>query len=111
MSLGTITTTTKTFSERSKGVYVATDVAFGSPENEFRLRPNTNKKSPSVGITRYKQVDYTNGSVTTRVGANVSLNITMPPAGFSPADIDVMVSEIAEFVTQSNLSHLFQGGQ
>lgn len=109
MSFGTITTASKTFAERQRGVYVATDVTFGTPENELRLRPNTNKKSPSVGLTRYKQVDYVSGTTTTRIGASVNLTITMPPAGFTAADIDTMVAELSEFVTAANLSRLFQG--
>lgn len=109
MSFDSIVTSTKTFDERSKGVYVATDVNFGSPENELRLRANVNKKSPSVGIIRYKQIDYTSGSTTSRIGASVNLSITMPPAGFSTSDLDIMVAEIAEFVSSANLSRLFQG--
>lgn len=109
MSFGTITTTTKTFNERSKGTYVASDVSFGNPENELRLRPNTNKKSPSLAVSRYKQVDYDNGTQVVRISATATLNIQLPAVGFNPSDIDVMVSEISEFVSSGNLSRMLQG--
>lgn len=109
MSFVSIVTTTKTFNERGRGTYIASDVSFGAPTNELRLRPNTNKKTPSIGITRYREQDVTVGTSTVRVAATALLTISMPSSGFSTSDIDVMVAEISEFVSSGNLSRLLQG--
>lgn len=108
MSFSSIVTVTKTFLERAKGVYVNGAIAFGAPDDELRLRANVNKKNPSFGIIRSRQYDVVSGTSTTRVGCNITVNISAP-AGVPAADIDVMVSEIAEFVTPATLSRLLQG--
>lgn len=110
MSFGTIVTTTKTFNQRSEGIYADSTVSFGSPANELRIRPNTSKKAPSVSVTRYKQVDYVASATSTlRIAGSVSLQIQVPEAGFTLADIDVMVAEISEFVSAASVSRMLQG--
>lgn len=109
MSFQQIVTSNKTFLERGRGVYSASDVSFGAPANEFRLRANTNKKAPSVGIGRYLEQDIVSGSNTIRVGANVLLTISMPTVGITTAQVDAMASDIAEFCTPANISDLLQG--
>lgn len=109
MSYTPIVTTTATFVERAKGVYVKDTVLFGQPSNELRVRPNTQLKNPSMAIVRSKQVDVVSGSSTVRIGANVTMNISVPASGFPVADIDAMVNEISEFVTSGILSRLLQG--
>lgn len=109
MPYSPITTTTSTFNERAKGTYVKSTVTYGAPEDELKLRPNVNKKNPSFGLVRTKQVDFVSGSTTIRLGANITLNISVPSTGFPVADLDVMLTEIAEFVTPATLSRLLQG--
>jgi len=109
MSFGTITTASGNYVERLPGTYVKDSVTFGSPENELRIRPNSNKKTPSLAVSRYKQSDYDNGTTTIRVNATASLQISLPAEGFSLSDIDSMVADIAEFISSANLSRMLQG--
>lgn len=109
MSYTPIVTTTSTFVERSRGVYIRDSVQFGQPSNSLRIRPNTQVKNPSLSIVRSKQVDVPSGAATLRIGANVSVTISVPAAGFPIADLDVMLTEIAEFITAASLSRLLQG--
>lgn len=111
MSYGTITTTTTTFEDRGNGLYVDASKLFGEPSNTLKIRSNSNPKAPSVVVTRAKQIDYLSPvtSKVTRILGTVQVVITVPPAGFTPVELDNMLAEISQFATSTSLSEMLQG--
>lgn len=111
MSFGTIVTSTTTFEDRGNGLYMDPSKAFGEPSNSLKVRSNVNAKAPSVALTRVKQLDYSPNALvkTVRIFGSVQVIITIPPAGFSPAEVDAMLAEINQFATAATLSEMLQG--
>lgn len=109
MSFASIVLTSGTYNERSPGKYYLSTVNFGEPSNEIRLRPNTNPKNPSFGITRTKQFVVTSGDKVERVNASITLTVNIPALGVPLQQVDGMVNDLSEFISAESLTRLLQG--
>lgn len=113
MPFGTISVSSGDFSPRNPGVYSKDSVGFTDPSDEFRIRGsqgNTKNGNKSVSVTRYLQVDVTQGSDTVRKNCFVTLNITLPSGvSTTAAVLDTLVNDISQFVTEGTITRLMQG--
>jgi len=110
MSFASIVVPSGTYAERARGTYVLSTLAFGGPANEIRLRANSSAKAPNFTITRYRQIDVTEGTITRRVAAVVTCQVSLPPGiSFTGAQVDEMITDIATFADSSTLTRMLQG--
>lgn len=112
MPFGPITVNSKTFNQAGEGLYRLSTLTFGQPSNHFNVKGGSLNKGRSAVVTAVSRVlekDVTVGSETKRLGANVQLVITVPPTGFTSTEIDVLASDISEFLTAATLDRLLGG--
>jgi hypothetical protein len=87
-------------------------VSFGSPANYFTVKGGSlskDRKLVTAAITRIFEKDVTVDGVTVRKSASVQLIISAPDSGFTSTEIDVLASDISEFLTGANLDRILAG--
>jgi len=112
MPFGDISVNSKTFNPRQPGTYVKSTVTFGDPTDEFRLRGGSSPSKDGLirlSVSRVFEKDVTVASVTSRKGAIATLSIAIPNSGFTASEMDVLASDISEFVSATTLTRLLQG--
>lgn len=111
MPFGTITVNSATYDPRQPGHYSKTDVTFGAPPNEFRVRGATQSKDGVLrgSVTRLLEKDASVGDDTVRKQCVVTITVATPSADFTSSEIDGMISDISEFLTPNTLSRVLQG--
>lgn len=112
MPFGNISVNSKTFEPRSEGTYQLTGISFGSPTNEFRIRPAATPGKDGLlraSIIRVLEKDIVVGSSTVRKAGIAGLNIAVPPSDFLGGELDAMVSDISEFITAGIISRVLSG--
>lgn len=112
MPFGTITVNTKTFNQQGEGRYGLSTLTFGNPANYFTVKGgqlNKDRTTVTGAVSRVFQKDVTVGSATERLSASVQLVISVPRQGFTSTEIDVLVSDINEFITSANLDRVLSG--
>lgn len=111
MPFGTITVNTKSYDPRSPGIYSLSTVAFGDPQNEFRIRGASSSKDELLrgSVTRILEKDVVVGSDTARKQCAVTLTIAVPYKGYTGSDVDALASDISEFLTPGVITRLLQG--
>lgn len=110
MPFGTITSQTVSFGPRNPGIYADTAVTFGSPTNEFRIRPATAPSKDGnmrASITRVLEKDT--GSPAVRKACVVTLSINIPKSGFTSTEVDSLATDLSNFVTADTVSRILQG--
>lgn len=114
MSFHPITAGTFTFNQSGvPGRYALSTLAFGDPENSFRISGGTlNRKTgfTNATISRIFELDVTVLGVISRKKCTISLAMQVPQ-GISATVVDSLVENISEFVTVSNLNRLLNGEQ
>lgn len=112
MPFGPITVNSKTFNQAGEGVYKLSTLTFGQPSNHFSVKGGSINKGRTAVVTavsRTLEKDVVIDGTTTRKSANVQLVITVPPSGFTSAEVDVLASDISEFLTAGTLDRLLGG--
>lgn len=111
MPFGNITANTKIYEPRTPGTYVLSTVTFGQPSNEFRIRGASLSKDGLMraSVIRVLQKDVIVGSASVRKESSVGLNIVVPSADFTAAEIDTLCGDISEFLTVATVTRLMQG--
>jgi hypothetical protein len=106
----TITAQTKSYVERDDSHYVESTLSFGAPDNSFIIRGANPKSNPvRASVSRVLQKDVTVDGSTTRKSATVTIGIVTPLTDFTSAELDSLVTDIAEFITASTISELLMG--
>lgn len=111
MPFGTITAQTLDYASRGGGRYVRSNLAFGSPDNSFLIRPVTNLKADPIraAVSRILQKDITVSGNTVRKTATVTLSFVVPSSDFTATEVDSLTTDLSEFITSTTLTQLFMG--
>ncbi len=112
MPFGTISVNSKSFLPQGEGRYGLSTLTFGDPANYFTVRGgqlNKDRSAYTAAVTRTLQKDVTIGSATQRLSASVQLVISVPKQGFTSTEIDVLASDISEFLTGAVLDRILTG--
>lgn len=112
MPFGPIVVNSKTFNQSGDGRYNLSTLTFGQPSNFFSVKGGSLTKDRSnvvAAISRTFQKDVTVNGTTTRLSASAQLVITVPSTGFTSTEIDVLASDISEFVSASTLDRVLAG--
>jgi hypothetical protein len=112
MPFGPISVNTKTFNEAGEGRYVLSTITFGDPSNYFTIKGGAltkDRKAVSAAVTRILEKDVTVNGETSRRSASVQLVMSIPPQGFTSTEIDVLASDISEFITSAVLNRILSG--
>lgn len=108
---GTLNIDSDVYNSVGNGEYMRSDVVFGAAGNLIRLQPGkrANAKAPtSASVTRKFEKDFTDGTVVTRKGATVNLQVNVPD-GFTVEEVDELISDISTLATPEFLTRLLLG--
>ena len=95
------------------GRYVLSTLAFGDPDNSFRISGGTyNKKTgfTNASILRRVEIDVTEGGVISRRPMSITLGFQMPK-GATVALADAATGQLSDLVTEAFLNRLLNGEQ
>jgi hypothetical protein len=112
MPFGSIVVNSKTFTPQGEGRYGLSTLSFGDPANYLSVKGGQltkDKSAYSAAVSRTLQKDVTIGSNTSRLSASVQLVISVPKQGFTSTEIDVLASDLSEFLTSSVLDRILSG--
>lgn len=113
MPFGTLTLQTVNYEPRKPGLYSKVGVTFADPQDNLQVRGAVPSKSGllTAQVVRLKQkdvIDPVTGK-TRRTNATVTTIIqTAADSGFTPAELDSMASDNAEFITAITVSRMMQ---
>lgn len=108
MPFSPITVNTKTFNASGPaGRYMLSTVGYGSPLDYFKI---VGGKKNSAGFTTatVSRVQEKLGADNVIYSTVVSVPMTISPIA-TPTEVDVLVSDISEFVTQAILNRILMG--
>lgn len=112
MPFGPIVVNSKTFNQQGDGRYGLSTLSFGDPANYFTVRGGQlNKARTDIisAVTRTLQQDVTVGTSTQRLTATAQLIWTVPKQGFTSTNMDILTSDISEWVTAAILDRIYAG--
>lgn len=112
MPFAPISVNTKTFNQAGDGKYMLSSVTFGSPANYFTIKGGSlsrDRKLVVSSVSRNLEKDVTVNGDTVRLTGSVQLVISIPSSGFTSTEIDVLTSDISEFLTTATLDRLMAG--
>lgn len=102
-----------TFLPTADGYYSLSSRGYADPLNQIKIKGGKRSKDGKTviaSVTRVWQKDTTAGSPATRVGAELSLIITVNP-GVTATEVDSLIGEISTVMTAQNLDQILAGGQ
>lgn len=111
MPFSPITVNTKTFVQSGTNRYMLNSVSFGQPLNYFKVSGGTSRAKEggvTASVTRVIEKDVVVAGSTVRKSCTVQLVIQTSPE-FSSGDVDVMASDISEFLTIATLDRVLNG--
>jgi hypothetical protein len=111
MAFGTLLIGADTYNGAGPGEYVKSTVLFGQPTNAIKLAPGkrANAKAPTTfSVTRVLEKDVTVSDevIRRRMTVNVQMNV---PDGFTMAEVDLAIGDIATLASDSFLTRLALG--
>lgn len=111
MPFGNLTAQTVVYEPRSPGKYTRASVAFGNPDNSFIIRGASQLGADPMraSISRVLQKDIIVAGATVRKTATATLSIVVPPADFTPVELDSLVTDISEVITANVVTRMFMG--
>lgn len=102
-----------TFLPTADGYYSLSTRGYADPLNQIKIKGGKRSKDGKTviaSVTRVWQKDATAGVPASRVGAELSLIITVNP-GITATEIDSLVGELSTVLTPQNLDQILAGGQ
>lgn len=112
MPFAPITVNTKTYNAAGDGVYSRSTVAFGQPADRIQVKGGSltkDRRNVVAVVSRVLEKDVTISGVVERRSALVQVLITVPPVGFTSAELDAMVLDCDAFITAGNLDRVLAG--
>lgn len=113
MALGNLVIGTTTFVDTGRGRYIDNTQTLGGLRNEIKIAPGTLAKravpqTVNASISRLQEKTVTINSVATTKRASVTVSFAIEP-GYLPADADILLTDLATYITGATLNTILNG--